>query len=170
MDEFYYRYPSSFNPVQNATLLSQYLALKDQPETQKTHLIEGRYENVYVACDLIQGLNELLDEALAYAGKILEMDVSSLKIGFWFNEMHQGHSTTAHTHNEDDELLSGVYYIDVPVNSGDLILADIANQNVTHLTPVASEFIFFAPDLLHSVERNQSDQMRLSIGMNIGPA
>ncbi len=167
--KLYNREPSTYSEVQNADLQRQYLALKDQPETQKTHFFKGRFENVYLGPDSITGLSELLLQALGFAASILAMDQSQLKIGFWFNEMHQGHSTTAHTHDEDDELLSAVYYVTVPESSGDLVLGDATNSEAIHLTPEAGEFIFFAPNLLHSVETNQSDQMRLSIGLNIGP-
>ena len=101
---------------------------------------------------------------------ILATDAALLKVGFWFNEMDRGDITTAHTHDEDDELLSGVYYINVPDYSGDLILGDVAKTNAIRIAPEAGVFIFFSPSQLHSVEKHQSDQMRLSIGMNIGPA
>lgn len=169
MSELYYRHVSSLNQEQNANLQCHYLALNDKPETQKTHFFEGRFENIYIEIDRVPGLQILMQETLGFASSNLVSELSSLKTGFWFNEMHQGHRTTAHTHDEDD-LLSAVYYINVPNNSGDLILCDAELDDVTRITPDAGEYIFFAPNLLHSVETNQSDQMRLSIGMNIRPA
>lgn len=170
MKELHYRRVSSFNQDRNATLLSQYLVVKDQPETLKTHFFEGRFENVYIESDYIFGLTELMQEALEFASEILATNSDLLKIGFWFNEMHRGDITTAHTHDEDDELLSGVYYINVPDYSGDLILGDVADESAVRITPQTGEYIFFAPSQLHSVGKHQADQMRLSIGMNIGPA
>jgi hypothetical protein len=37
-------------------------------------------------------------------------------------------------------------------------------------TPTAGTFLFFPPDLPHWVEANHSGRLRLSIGMNFGPA
>lgn len=167
MKELYYRRVSSFNQDRNATLLSQYLVVKDQPETLKTHFFEGRFENVYIEIARIKALEELMLQALEFASEILATESALLKVGFWFNEMHRGDVTTAHTHDEDDELLSAVYYINVPDCSCDLILGDVAKTNAIRITPDAGEFIFFLPSQLHSVDKHQSDQMRLSIGKKI---
>jgi len=163
------RYSSAFGQEYNHKLLQEYLKIKDQDSLEKTHFIAGRFENVYIKREAIQGLPDLLDEALAIAASQLNRPASKLRLGFWFNEMYQGHSTSAHTHEEDDELLSGVYYIQVPEKSGDLVLGNETQNDVLRITPKAGEFIFFAPDCLHSVTENQTSEMRLSIGMNIGP-
>lgn len=47
-----------------------------------------------------------------------------LGCGFWLNAQGPGQSTSEHTHEELDELLSGVYYLSAPERSGDLILRD----------------------------------------------
>ena len=69
MSELYYRRESSFNQDKNAVMLSQYLTLKDQPETLKTHFFEGRFENVYIESEKIFGITELMQEALEFAFK-----------------------------------------------------------------------------------------------------
>lgn len=165
----YRRFQSSFENTFNSGLAKSYSKRKSAQDTEKTHYFGGRYENVYIDRHAISELPIVLDQALLLASEFLGTDKSKLQIGFWFNEMHQGHSTTAHTHDEDDELLSGVYYIQVPENSGDLILGDEKQHDSIRITPKAGEFVFFAPDCLHSVTANQSDQMRLSIGFNVGP-
>jgi ectoine hydroxylase-related dioxygenase (phytanoyl-CoA dioxygenase family) len=38
----------------------------------------------------------------------------------------------------------------------------------TLLTPQAGMFVFFAPDVLHSVNANRSGERRISMGMNFG--
>lgn len=165
----YYRYTSSFSVQHNQELQRHYLDLKDQEETHKTHFFEGRYENIYINKGRIPNLPVVLSEALTFALKTLNSQ-EPLKAGFWFNEMHFGDQTISHTHDEDDELLSGVYYINVPSKSGDLVLGNTALDDVVYLTPQAGEFIFFAPDLMHGVMKSRSQEMRLSIGMNFGPA
>ena len=75
--------------------------------------------------------------------------------------------TTEHNHDDDDELLSGVYYVQVPPNSGDLIIVD--KHSRTLVTPQPGMFVYFAPDVMHSVSANRSGERRISIGMNFGP-
>ncbi len=146
----FYRQLSSLNESQIADLKANYLSFKNQAETGHTHFFGGRFENICLKGEHIPGLNELMHEALILAAGILDTD-SELHISFWFNEMQQGHSTTKHTHDENNELLSGVYYVNVPENSGDLVLSNTENSeennNDERLTPKAGEFIFFEPSI-----------------------
>lgn len=83
--------------------------------------------------------------------------------------MNPGDVTTAHTHDDDDELLSCVYYIKVPKdvsNSGELIL--MANNEKTVIQPEEGKFVFFSPATLHEVTKNESNESRLSIAFNFG--
>jgi len=164
----FYRQLSSLNEAQIADLKANYLSFKKQAETGHTHYFGGRFENICLKGEHIPGLNELMHEALGLAKSILCTD-SELHISFWFNEMQQGHSTTKHTHDENNELLSGVYYVNVPENSGDLVLINAENSNEEKVTPKVGEFIFFKPILSHRVAMNHSNEMRLSIWMNIWP-
>ena len=70
-------------------------------------------------------------------------------------------------HDEDDEMISGVYYVKVPENSGKLVIVDKYSR--TEVTPQAGMFVFFAPSVLHSVSVNASGERRISLGMNFGP-
>lgn len=156
--------------TQNNALEHAYYAQKASKNVVKTHHINGRFENIYLPREQLPNLPQLLDEAVNFASQVLE-NKQPLKVGFWFNEMQAGDTTSANTHEEDDELLSGVYYIKVPKNSGDLVLGDKSKgDECVYITPKAGEFIFFSPKLLHAVEVNQSSQARLSIGMNFGAA
>ena len=92
----------------------------------------------------------------------------SLKAGFWFNAMEAGQLTAPHHHDENDELLSAVYYIRVPENSGDLILHD--EDRKIRVQPQPGKLVMFTPDVLHEVTINHSPELRLSVGMNVGPA
>lgn len=149
----------------NQAIIKQYRQLLAADKANKTHFFEGRFENIYIERALLSSAHALFDEILHAAENIVQAD-KPLRMGFWFNEMQPGHRTVAHTHDDDDELLSGVYYLSVPKGSGDLLLGKGAEQ--VQLTPKAGECIFFAPDLVHEVLPNQSNEMRLSIGMNFG--
>ena len=150
----------------NRQITEAFNASRHDPEVKKTHFFGGRYENVYVGTDRVPQLQLVLDQALDYARQIT--GVNELRAGFWFNAMPPGSDTTLHRHDDDDELLSGVYYITAPENSGNLIIHEGDQRH--EITPVAGHFIFFGPEVPHEVGQNNSDTERLSIGINFGPA
>lgn len=108
----------------------------------------------------------VLDLATAQAAHILKRPKRDLRLGWWLNIMQPGDSTFPHTHDAGDELLSGVYYIDVPSGSGKLVLTQGAQR--LEIEPQAGRFVFFAPDILHEVTRNESGRPRISLGFNVG--
>jgi len=149
----------------NQKIIEAFNASRHDPEVKKTHFFGGRYENIYVGTDRVPQLQLVLDQALDYARQITR--VNELRAGFWFNAMPPGSDTTLHRHDDDDELLSGVYYITAPENSGKLIIHEGEHRH--EITPAAGNFIFFGPDVPHEVAKNNSASERLSIGINFGP-
>lgn len=109
----------------------------------------------------------MLEQAENYASNLLEKPAQQLRSGFWINDMGPNEVTTEHDHDDYDEMLSGVYYVQVPQDSGELVIVD--QHSRTLLTPQAGMFVFFAPSVLHSVSINRSGERRISIGMNFGP-
>lgn len=152
----------------NADIISQYRAACALGDLQRTHFFAGRYENIYVPRQRLPALEALLPMAQQGAAQFLGRDDLQLATGFWFNEMGPGHVTLPHHHEEDDELVSGVYYLQVPPDSGDLVLGEGEGRCV--LQPKAGRLVFFSPAVVHQVTRNNSREARLSIGMNFGPA
>jgi hypothetical protein len=152
--------------VVNKQILSEFSRHHSHPDRQ-SHFFHGRFENLYLDADRIPSVGVLLDAALESAADILQQPKSSLKCGYWFNLMSPGHVTSWHTHDEDDELLSCVYYLDVPENSGDLKLR--LSETVQSITPENGMFVFFSPMLEHAVGENKSGQPRLSLAINFGP-
>ncbi|TCK17548.1 hypothetical protein DFR30_0781 [Thiogranum longum] len=151
----------------NEAVRAQYRALKQANSAAITHshYFEGRYENTYVPASVLTGIQPVLDIARREAAAFLKTEVLP-EPGFWLNEMAPGHVTLAHRHDEDDELLSGVYYIDVPENSGDLVLEQ--GCVTTRIRPQAGMLVLFPPDVLHHVTQNLGKEIRLSVGMNFG--
>lgn len=141
-------------------------SLNDDDFKEKTHKFNGRYENIYLESKKIPMLNIIIDAANENAATILNTKREKLKSGFWLNEMKPGDVTTAHTHDDTDEILSCVYYIKVPENSGNLILTH--NKEKTIIKPEEGMFIFFSPETLHEVSKNESNASRLSIAFNFG--
>ena len=143
-----------------------YEQLSDEDIKEKTHLFNGRYENIYLEVNKIPGLEIIVNTALNNAANILDIKKENLVSGFWLNEMKAGDVTTAHTHDDDDELLSCVYYIKAPENSGDLIVFE--KDKKVAIKAEEGSFIFFTPDTLHEVSKNESGKSRLSIAFNFG--
>ena len=150
----------------NNKILENFEALSDNDFKEKTHLFNGRYENIYLDVNKIPELNVIVNAAKNHAANILKIEKEELALGFWLNSMHSGDVTTAHTHDDDDELLSCVYYIRVPENSGDLIITE--NNKKTVIKAEEGVFVFFSPSTLHEVSENKSTQARLSIAFNFG--
>ena len=150
----------------NKIISEKYKQLSDDDFKERTHLFNGRYENIYLEVNKIPELEVVVNTALEQAASILKLKKEKLESGFWLNEMNAGDVTTAHTHDDDDELLSCVYYIKVPDDSGNLIITK--NNKIYTITPEEGCFIFFSPDTLHEVSKNNSTQSRLSIAFNFG--
>jgi len=139
----------------------------DDEGTRKTHHFFGRYENIYLSSEQIPHIDHILSSVIEIAAEILKMPSSELKAGLWFNVMNPGDKTTLHKHDDDDELLSAVYYIKVPDNSGSLIIGK--EPAFTKLTPQEGLLAFFPPNMPHEVTENLSSDSRISLGINIGP-
>jgi hypothetical protein len=151
----------------DASIVAAYRDLPAEAFSHRSHFISGRFENLYLDRDCIPGLAEVLTFSEGAARRILQHP-APLRCGFWLNAMEAGHTTSEHTHEENDELLSGVYYVAAPRDSGDLVLRD--GPLIVRLQPSPGTALFFPPTLPHWVEPNQSPGLRLSIGMNFGPS
>lgn len=152
----------------NATLRTRIVRLTEKDIIHRNHLQGGRYENLYVSLESIPEVRVILDLATAQAAHILRCPKKDLSLGWWLNIMQPGERTFPHTHDDTDELLAGTYYIDVPLQSGNLLL--VHDMRYAEVEPRAGMFVFFSPNVTHEVTRNESDRARISIGFNLGPA
>jgi len=163
-----YREITVENPEQlNDGLYARFTALAGTDRMRQSHHFGGRFENTYIDATDIPEIAALLDLVKQQAGQLLGVEPDSLKVGFWFNAMEAGHQTAPHHHDENDELLSAVYYIRAPGNCGDLVLHDEDGRTIVR--PQAGKLVLFAPDVVHEVMANQSNEMRLSVAFNVGP-
>jgi hypothetical protein len=149
----------------NGALMDAFAREAVAPDTRRTHHFAGRYENTYIGLDRIPELVPVHTFALQAARRVLGR--THLRQGFWFNEMHPGQRTTAHDHTGGDELLSGVYYVNCPAESGRLVLHD--DEAVITVTPRPGLLVLFPPDLPHEVEEHRGQGIRLSVAFNFGP-
>jgi hypothetical protein len=152
----------------NAKLRARIELLLPGDIVRRNHYLGGRYENLYVGLESIPEMRVILDLVAAQAAHILNRPKKDLRLGWWLNIMRPGDITAAHTHDDADELLAGVYYIDVPPQSGKLVLQPGTEQVV--IAPHAGMFVFFSPALMHAVTRHESQRPRLAVGFNVGSA
>ncbi len=157
-----YQYPDY--KTLNSTIINKFNLYKDHTSTNKTHLFEGRYENIYITTDLIAEIKTVLTLATRCVEKITGK--SKLHSGLWFNYMEPGHLTLPHSHDDDDEIYSAVYYLQVPENSGNLVINE--NKKEFIIKPKTGALVLFPPELVHHVTKNDSNEFRLSLGINIG--
>lgn len=150
--------------VLNHALKDGFYNHQHSDDIKRSHLFQGRYENIYIDDKKIPEINFLLNEAIKYATRLINCD--SIQTGLWFNHMPPGAVTEPHSHDVDDELLSGVYYIYVPDNSGNLLLHD--SGKTVEITPEEGMLVFFKPNIIHEVLENKSREGRLSVGINFG--
>lgn len=135
------------------------------PHMRQSHRELGRYENTWIAREALPEAEPLFEAIRQAAAEILQRD--RLRMAFWFNVMQPGDRTARHNHEEGNELLSGVYYLETPPDCGDLLL--YPPEGVRRIRPEAGKAVFFAPRLAHAVDTNRSDQRRLSLAFNFGP-
>ena len=138
------------------------------PEIRRTHFFGGRFENVYLNLEQVPEMAGVMAQARELAAEILELDPAGLAAGLWFNAMEPGQATLPHSHDDAYELLSGVYYVEVPEDSGSLVITE--GRLRTTVSPEPGMFVFFPADAVHEVTRNLSELRRLSVGMNFGAA
>jgi len=152
----------------NTRLYDRFMELYGTDRVRQTHHFAGRFENIYLQESDIPEIATVLDVMKQQAAQRLGIPAAVIKVGFWFNAMDAGHHTSLHHHDENDELLSAVYYIRVPENSGDLILHDASNT--VRIQPQEGKLVMFAPDVLHEVTAHLGSGLRLSVAMNVGSA
>jgi hypothetical protein len=151
----------------NLQIMNAYLQIREQDLLRRSHYFGGRYENIYIERERIGAVNRVLAQAEVYAHQLLSTTNCKMRSGFWINDMGPNTVTTEHDHDDYDEVLSGVYYVQVPKDSGELVIVDKHSRTI--LTPQAGMFVFFSPKVIHSVSKNCSGERRISLGINFGP-
>jgi hypothetical protein len=150
----------------NSQLAAAFDRLEGDPSTRRSHFLHGRYENLYPARERLPEIEPLLATLETVARQILQTP-APLRTGFWFNRMAPGDVTTLHSHEENDELLSAVYYVSAPRNCGRLRFRD--DSAVLSVEPEPGLMLLFPPGIPHEVERHRGNGVRLSVAFNVGP-
>ncbi|MBU63602.1 MAG: hypothetical protein CMI26_13980 [Opitutae bacterium] len=138
-----------------------------------SHKIRGRWENSYLPIDKVPTVRDIVcpvrDFAVNVFGKkmlaLFEPPTGHHHPPFWFNLSDRGDSTGVHNHAHGSEV-SGVYYLEVPIDSGDLFFRSDANEDFS-LLPKAGSVVLFPSDLRHGVRINSSPGKRISLAFNL---
>ena len=87
--------------------------------------------------------------------------------GMWGNISSFKDFNYIHTHHTESHKLSGILYLKIPTNSGDLKFHNPSFVDIiTKYTPKENTLLIFPSFLPHSVEPNLSQEDRISIAFN----
>ncbi|OUX33327.1 MAG: hypothetical protein CBE24_02450, partial [bacterium TMED264] len=104
-------------------------------EKEYSHKINGRWENQYIDLDLIPEIKPIFSMACKIGKSIINnpLVIPHKQLGFsynefWFNISNLGDNTGWHDHKENAKI-SGVYYINIPRKSGNIIFRKKNGKN-----------------------------------------
>jgi len=140
-----------------------------------SHKINGRWENQYLGYQFVPQIIDIFRLACkagkALAGRSVIIPYQGLGLSvdeYWFNVTLPYESTGWHDH-KNNAILSGVYYLKVPSNSGDICFRQKINKSWDEFS-IRSEtgkMVIFDSNIQHSVSRNKSDDKRISLAFNM---
>ena len=157
--------------LKSTTLLESIISefTTSQAEWKYSHKINGRWENIYVDIDLVPSVRAVLSIAANLAtqetGKNLVCGHGILRDSFWFNCMAADESTGWHNHKAR-AAMSGVFYLNVPEDSGDFLYRE-QNKQESSITPEPGMLLLFQPTMNHAVSANKSKEYRMSLAFNL---
>ena len=108
---------------------------------------------------LVGAILEIYTQILSYPNVKLD--------GMWGNISSFGNYNSTHSHSYEANKLSGVFYLQVPENSGEFeYLNPIDKTLAGYHQPRDKELIIFPSILFHAVAPNFSQEDRISIAFN----
>lgn len=142
-----------------------------------THYTNNRWENIYLDPQKIPSVLPLLSIILSEAIEQYQPQIKPYqtlviphellgyeKNEFWFNSAMPGESTAVHNHN-GKALLSGVYYLQMPEKSGNVVFINEHKEKLEVPTK-RGQLLFFPPELDHYVQENKGSDNRISMSFN----
>jgi uncharacterized protein (TIGR02466 family) len=133
-----------------------------------------------------ESFSEFKNYILMYSLTALKHYDYNFSLGnMWININKKGDHNVSHIHGSC--ILSGVFWVKTPKNSGDLVFAspnaytesgllDCVAEEISqskdyfshfNFTPAEGTIVLFPPHLYHNVETNESDEDRISIAFNL---
>ena len=144
-----------------------YQTKKKYPSVQKSN--KGGYQSGDVVTmnePLFYPLISKLNKKIQNHYKTPNMSI----IGMWVNISSPTHYNTAHTHIQhvnEMKQISGVLYIQTPLNSGNFTMYNpVWIDNQIEIRTIPGQLLLFNKILTHSVSPNNSKDDRISIAFN----
>ena len=154
-------------------LFSFFVLLKglDKSNTYSPELSTTKIDFNFKAKDLFSDEEIFLDDLIKNDGMSLINIWASWCLPmdeFWFNIAMPGESTGWHDH-KDRSLLSGVYYLKVPDNAGNINFREKNGDQFREwqIRSQTGKMILFHSNMEHSVSKNKSSENRISIAFNL---
>ena len=165
------------NPVLSGKNRKQIIDTLFKLKNQKrySHKINGKWENHYIDMVHIPKVKKIFNFACREGQNITNQslviphkELGFNKNEFWFNIATTGESTGWHDHKEN-AVLSGVYYLQLPKNSGDIKFRKKIDNcwDEWSVLSQTGKMILFNSSLEHSVEVNKSNNIRVSLAFNL---
>ena len=157
----------------NAVILNSFN--KFSKHVSFSHKINYRWENQYLDFAYVREVNYIFRQACHLSRYLIKnpLIVPNKGLGFdrdefWFNIAKPGESTGWHDHKKGS-ILSGVYYLKVPQNSGNICFRIKQDEKWYFYEFESREnmLLLFDSKLEHSVTKNLSNQKRVSIAFNL---
>jgi len=120
---------------------------------------------------LLEKFQDVTDDFLRAVGKDQEfIDKRGREIQAWAT-VHEG-CISHPPHSHPRQLVSGVYYVKMPRNSGSIIFDDPRGplppfDNRIYIKPRQGDLVLFPSWLIHQVEPTEGEEERISIPFNI---
>ncbi len=164
----YFKVPESSSLIQE--ILDEFQNAQEFHEY--SHKIGGRWENTYTPVSLVPSSKKLFHVAIKTVSAhfnrstLVTHSVTGMKnVGFWFNHMPPGSRTGLHDHKKN-AFMSGVFYLDVPKNSGNLFFQN-KTQEELEIKSESGKMLLFPPSIKHRVSENKSSGNRISLAFNL---
>ena len=114
-------------------------------------------------------IKQMSDAYKKHFGKELKKNTKD-NSHFWSQVHYKGESTQYHNHLAVGSDLAAVYYVEVPKNSGTLILKYKKHEfdvSKWYFPPETGKFIIFDAGIEHAVTPNKNSKPRVCISINL---
>lgn len=163
--DFIYGY---LDNVKNKRLIN--LCLKNKDKKLSNNANHTRNEDIELP--LNKDIKEIVYRLIHEYKQMYNRDIGL--INFWGQVHDKNESTQLHNHIDlnyykDSPNVSAVYYLQVPKNSGDLIIEFNRNKyeiDTWIFPPEDNKFIMFPAALDHKVQKNLNSKQRIAISFN----
>jgi len=161
-----YMYMETLTDIDNEKISEWILNYKENTETRKLTNQGGWQETISDYQD--EPIFENFIEGILKILKVTRLKTEGKKVSItsWANVNEKGNWNFPHNHIGTD--LSGVYYVKVPKDSGQIVFFDPRKiESAMGVQPVEGNLFMFPSYLEHMVTPSESNETRISIAFNI---